>query len=793
VRAERSQGGRRGSHPSGRVESRVTGLVQVALLLGLVAWSVAALQPPSPAPADAPAGEFSAARAFGHVQRIASQTHVAGSVAGGQVVEDLVATLTDLGLDTRVQNAVGAWQHSPGSAEMARVRNVVAVLPGSDPTGRLFLTAHHDSVETGPGAADDAAGVSALLETVRALTTGPQLRNDVVVVLTDAEEACLCGAEAFAASHPLASAGGVVLNFEARGTSGPPIMFETSLGNADLAGAFAEAAPHPVASSFAVEVYRALPNDTDFSVLLADGDFTGLNTAFIDGAAAYHTAQDLPGRLDQGTLQAVGDNALAVTRELGNRDLGPLSVAGADDATYFPVLDRLVRYPGELVWPLAGAALFAVAVLALVLNRRGVSSLGRTGAGTVLALVPFVLGPLAAQGLWWLLVRIRVDYGSMLDPWRPGWYRLATVAVVAAVVLVWYALLRRRIGPASLAAGGLVWLGVFAAALAAYASGGSYLAAWPALVGAVAGALAALSSSRGIRLGGTLVAGAVAVVVLAPTVALFFPALGLRTGAAPALVATMLAVALLPAFERLFADPDAERGAWLATAAVPGTAVLLTAACVAVGLSVDRFDPAHPVPSQLVYALDHGAPGGGGGRAWWASTEATPGAYTGRYVDGRETLPVDFPYLAGADVATGPAEVADLPAPEVETVSDTVVGGQRQITVRVTPQRPGVRLLALDLAVDGGTVTRAQAAGRDVPAEALGEDHLWITFHAPPATGGLQATFGVDGDGPVDLRVIDGSDGLAGLPGYEPRPAGVDAAGTHSSDLVLVSATTSLG
>jgi hypothetical protein len=99
----------------------------------------------------------------------------------------------------------------------------------------------------------------------------------------------------------------------------------------------------------------------------------------------------------------------------------------------------------------------------------------------------------------------------------------------------------------------------------------------------------------------------------------------------------------------------------------------------------------------------------------------------------------------------------------------------------------------LDVSVDGGTVTGAQAAGRSVPEEALGEDHLWITFHAPPASGGLQATFTVDGDGPVDLRVIDGSDGLTGLPGFEPRPDGVDAAGTHSSDLVLVSVTAPLG
>jgi hypothetical protein len=794
VPAQRSRSGRRAARPPGRLP----GLILVVLLLGLVAWSVAALQPPRPLPADAPAGEFSAARAFEHVQQIAAQTHVAGSAANDRVVEGLVDSLTGMGLDTRVQNAVGAWQYEAGSTEMARVRNVVAVLPGSDPTGRLFLMAHHDSVETGPGAADDAAGVSALLESVRALAAGTQLRNDVVVVLTDAEEACLCGAEAFAASHPLAAGGGVVLNFEARGTSGPPIMFETSRGNAGLAGAFADAAPHPVASSFAVEVYRALPNDTDFSVLLGDGDFTGLNTAFIDGAAGYHTPQDLPERLDQRSLQALGDNALAMARELGDRDLGPLSVAGADDASYFPVLGRLVRYPGSVVWPLAGAALLGVAVLALVLRRRGVSSLGRTAGGTALALVPIVAAPLAAQGLWSVLVLIRPDYGSMLDPWRPGWYRLATVAVVAAVVLIWYALLRRRIGAAPLAAGGLVWLALLGAVLAAVAPGGSYLAAWPALAGAVAGILAAVADNRVVRLMAALVAGAVAVVVLAPTVALFFPALGLRTGAAPSFVATMLVVALLPAVELLFADPDGESVPGsaavrlLGSAAVPGTAVVLAVACTAVGLSADRFDAAHPVPSQLVYALDRGALDGDTGRAWWVSTEADPGPYTARYVDGRESLPVDFPYLAGKDVATGPAEAADLPAPEVTPVSDGLVGGKRQITVRVTPQRPGVRLLVLDLSVDGGTVTGAQAAGRAVPDLALGEDHLWITFHAPPA-GGLQAMFTVDGDGPVDLRVIDGSDGLSGLPGFEPRPVGVDAAGTHSSDLVLVSATTELG
>ncbi len=773
-----------------RPSSRLAGSLVVALLIGLAAASVLALAPPSPAAADAPAQTFSATRAFEHVRSIAVETHVAGSPANDRVVDGLVTTLTDLGLDTRVQRSVGAWQYAAGSTEMAAVRNVVAVLPGADPTGRLFLMAHHDSVETGPGAADDAAGVSAILETVRALAAGPQLRNDVVVVLTDAEEACLCGAEAFVDSHPLAADGGVVLNLEARGTTGPPITFETSRGNAGLAAAYAGAAPHPVASSFAVEVYRALPNDTDFTVLLADGRFTGLNTAFIDGAAAYHTPQDVPERLDRGTLQAMGDNALALARDLGDRDLAVLREPGAEDATYFPVLDRLARYPGSWVWPLAAGAGLAVLVAVAGARARGRTTLPRTLLGALLVLVPLAAGPVAVHGLWAVLVALRPGYGAMLDPWRPGPYRLAAVALVVAVTLIWYAACRRRVGPASLALGGSLVLAALSVVLAAVMPGGSYLAAWPALAGALAGLVTALTANRVVRGVAALVAGAVAVLVLAPTVSLFFPALGLSSAAAPAFVAAMLAVALVPAFELLFADPDAGRatvGSRLASAAVPGVALVTAAACAVAGLLVDTFDRTHPVPSELVYVLDADT-----GRAWWATTEEDPAPYTAGYVGEGNQLDAAYPYLEGEEVRTGEAEVADLSAPEVAVVSDAVVGELREIDVQVTSRRPGVRLVTLEIAVDGGTVERARAAGRDVPDQALGQERLRITFHAPP-DGPLQANFSLRGAGAASLRVVDGSDGLEGLPGHQPRPEAMDAAGSHSSDLVMVSATTELG
>jgi hypothetical protein len=60
--------------------------------------------------------------------------HVAGSPAAGQVRDYLETTLKELGLQTEVQDTIGA-EDALGGFAMARVRNVVALLPGTDPTG----------------------------------------------------------------------------------------------------------------------------------------------------------------------------------------------------------------------------------------------------------------------------------------------------------------------------------------------------------------------------------------------------------------------------------------------------------------------------------------------------------------------------------------------------------------------------------------------------------------------------------------------------------------------------------
>jgi hypothetical protein len=414
---------------------RPAGLIALVGLAALAVLSLWSVTPPAPKGTDTPVGDFSADRAFQHVQTIGQQVHVAGSPAATGVRDYIVEQLRAIGLDPQIQDAIGADNALGHGYAMAHVRNVVAVLPGTASTDRIFEVAHYDSVQVSYGGNDDGAGVSTLLETARALTKGPRLKNDIVFVFTEAEEACLCGAEAFEGQDPLAADGGVVLNYEARGSSGPAIMFETSKNNSGVVGIYGDSVPYPVATSFAVEVYRVLPNDTDFTPFRESGRFTGLNSAYIDGSAVYHAPEDKPSYMDKASLQQHGSNALALSRAFGAANIATLQKKSGHDSTYFPVLGFLLRYPGWLVWPLAVLGLAAVVGLALVARRRGYATVGRSAGAFGLALIPLLLSAVAAQLFWLLLVAIRPGYREMIDPWRPGWFRAAVTALVATILL----------------------------------------------------------------------------------------------------------------------------------------------------------------------------------------------------------------------------------------------------------------------------------------------------------------------------------------------------------------------
>ena len=105
----------------------------------------------------------------------------------------------------------------------------------------------------------------------RALKGGPKLQRDLIILIDDGEEDGLDGAVAFVRDHPWVKDVGLVINLDARGDSGPSVMFETSEGNGWLISEYKKAAPHPLAASLSMDVYRLMPNDTNMTIFKREG------------------------------------------------------------------------------------------------------------------------------------------------------------------------------------------------------------------------------------------------------------------------------------------------------------------------------------------------------------------------------------------------------------------------------------------------------------------------------------------------------------------------------------------
>jgi hypothetical protein len=315
---------------------------------GLACWSGGT---PRPLPASAAPEVFSAGRAMIDDRVIARTPHPVGSPQNAAVRDYLVGRMQAMGLQPQVQRTL-AFQRTPRSPEPlvlgATVENIVGILPGRDRAApALAIMAHYDSVPASPGAADDAAGVSAALEIMRILKADGMPARDVILLITDGEEAGLLGARGFFAEHPLARHTGFVINMETRGGGGQAQMFQTGAENGEVIKLFRKTAEHPAASSLAVYLYEHLPNDTDFTVSKAAG-VTGLNFAFIGRQFDYHSPTSTSDNLDQGSVQHLGAQALAAARGVAHAEALP---GKARNLVYAQTLgSHILAYPQLAGW-----------------------------------------------------------------------------------------------------------------------------------------------------------------------------------------------------------------------------------------------------------------------------------------------------------------------------------------------------------------------------------------------------------------------------------------------------------
>ena len=688
-------------------------LALMLALFGLTLLAVVVLhRPPSPRPAGAPAGEFSAVRAREVLTRLAGdgRPHPVGSAADERVREAVVATLAGIGLQPHVEDGFAChWGGACG-----RVRNVVARLEGSEPGAAVALAAHYDSVDAGPGVSDDLAGVAAILEIARALKAGPPLRHPVLLLIDEGEEAGLLGAAAFEETSPEAAEVKAVVNLEARGTSGPSFMFEASGDDAWMLSAWAPRAIRPVTTSLAAAIYARLPNDTDLTVF-RHHHVPGLNFAFIGDATRYHTPDDNLAFASPASLQHQGDGALAAVTGLASS--ADLAAPPRGNLVFFDLLGL-----GIARWPAAWMLALAVAALLLVLAATVIALARRTLGGGEL-----VLGLLAAPAM--LLATALLAFGLLLilraaGPLAVGWLAHPLPALAAfwllplAVAAAFAAMLGmgRRGAPLGMWAGVWIIWAALAVALAFLAPATSYVLVVPALAAGICGVLGR------IWRGGGPPTPALAVVPVAPIAATIVPGVvaallwwgvlppvyeGLGVPALP-IIAVLLSILFATMAPLIAGGGGLGRRLWVLALVAAVLAAL--AAAMQPRFSVES-------PQQLTYTFHQD---GDSGAARWVVRAMPPLPAAVRQAAAFGPPAPPFPWSSQSAVARSaqapPLAAAAAPPPELQVLESVVAGGKRHLRLRLVSRRGAIF----------GTVW--------VPVRANPES-VTIEGHAVPATG----------------------------------------------------------
>jgi hypothetical protein len=702
---------------------------------------------PSVVGTGAPATEFSAARAMKHLEVIAQRPHPIGSTEHDKVRDYIAGELSALSLSPEIQktSVVNTSLGAPFAA--GHVENVVARLKGTESGKATMMVSHYDSTTNSFGASDNGTAVAALLETARALKSSAPLKDDLIFLFTDGEEAGLLGAKAFADEHPWAKDVGLVLNFDARGNSGSAIMFETSNQNGALIREFARAAPYPVATSLSYEIYKLLPNNTDFTEFRQAG-LAGLNFAYLNGLTHYHSRLDNIANTDERSLQHQGSYALALAHQFGD---DKEEIKKEPNVVYFNIFRTTFYYSESWILPLAVAvtALF-IAVVVLGMKKKQLTLRGML-LGVSAFFAAAVAASLVTTLVWWALRALhdRLGLPPLGDIYHQYLYAGGFIALAVAVFTVIYLLFRGKTSAPNLWMGALGWWLLLTIATGVWLPGGSYLLAWPLLFGLIGiGILFLTGASDTIsakRLAVLLLCAIPGLLLLVPIVYFVYIALGMSGLLALTLIVILLLGLLLPLLNLVTVSSR-----WV----VPGVAALFFLGCMVSGSLMSGFDEQHPRQNSIFYGENADTR-----QAVWATLDAEPDAWTSQFfASGAQRGSINDYVPVRFDLLYSPAPVAALPAPNVELLKDGQDNDARSLTMRITSPRgaTAVRVYldsdaeVLDATVDGKPAGHEKRPGN-------GRQTRWgINYQALPPEG-IELTLKVRSNEPVKIRVMDQS------------------------------------
>ena len=653
---------------------KLTRTVALLLLILAVYYSLKSLMPSHTEKAIAQTS-FSIDNALEHVEKLSMQPHAVGFKGHTNALKYVVAELKKMGLQTITQEgytAGGDW------GNLSKVTNVLARIKGSEDGKALLLLSHYDSSSHSSfGASDAASGVATILEGVRAFLEEKKTpKNDIIILITDAEELGLNGADLFVNKHPWSKDVGLVLNFEARGSGGPSYMLiETNRGNGKLIKEFTKANPeYPVANSLAYSIYKMLPNDTDLTVFREDRDIEGFNFAFIDDHFDYHTELDNYDRLDRNSLMHQGSYLMPLMNHFSNTSLDNLK--SLDDYIYFSVpFFKLVSYPFELIWPMFALAFLIFIVLLIIGFKKNTLALKPMLIGFIPLVLVLAINSVLGFITWPALKWWYPDYKDMLHGFTYNGHIYILEMVFLALGICFFTYNRfKKIATANLLVAPIfIWL-LICALMAFYLKGASFFIV--PVFGLLAAFMVCINQEKPSSLL-LLFLALPGVFIFTPFVKMFPVGLGLKMMTTATVFVTLIYFIVLPFFRQL---KSLNRLTILS--------FFLFALFGIIAHLNSEFTEDKPKPSSLLYVYN-----ADNNTAKWATYDHKPIAWNGQYlknkqkpVANKDTTILSSKYNTGFTFTADTEAKAILP-PRIDIAEDTIIGEERLISLCITPQR----------------------------------------------------------------------------------------------------------
>ena len=692
-----------------------------------------------------------------------------GTPANAQARTYLVEQLRLYGFDVRVQETDGRRAEL---GRTARVSNIIAIRQGTRDEA-IGLLSHYDSAPESPGGGDDGFGVAVTLEAARVLAARSTRQWSLMVLMTDGEEAGLMGAAALMTDREVTRRLQAYINVESAGSRDPVMLFETGPDNAWITKPWARHAPHPRGASFGIEIYKRLPNDTDFSILKRRG-IPGLNFASVGDSYSYHTARDTVDRIPRQVLRDTGENVVAIATALDGSDI---TVRTSDSPTFFDIAGKGAISYGPWTAVVIGAIGLVAGIVAWVRVTAAAFRIGGVGRWLLTVVWTLLGAVLVSAAMIGTTAAVRAAR-SVYHPWYAHPERLFLLLVAVGAAVAWGIARLGRFLPAR--AHGLrhptvtwslalpVWI-LISIAASWVAPGAAYLWIVPLFAAGLLLNSAPLTNEAAIRAVSVVVLGVAGTLWLRTTVELL-QFLVTVFGRFPFITPVYVYAALMIVAGLVLVPPFVAAAARATPIVRPSLTTALLLVAIAVTAALTLLAPAYtherPLRRQAralqAAGSDHAVwevasvePGldlaAGAPPGWQPVSDAPPG--TVRW--GR--LPFPFVFRTQTP-ALGAAPIA------VAEFSTTPVGEGIELSLTVIPREPG---LWLSFALPPGvTPVRASLPG----VQRL--DRWTATYVAPMSDGvSFRATFrGVTADVLRGTVIAATTFGLPGGEGWQRLP-----------------------